>query len=42
MGARGAYNTIDTNVGAYNTACVGEVEEHCSPMRIGYGPDIVV
>ena len=25
----GAYNTVDTNVGAYNTVCVRAVEEHC-------------
>ena len=24
----GAHNTVDTNVGAYNTACVGTVVEH--------------
>ena len=38
----GAYNTVDTNVGAYNTVCVMAVEEQCSYRRIGYGPSIVV
>ena len=38
----GAYNTVDTNVGAYNTVCVRAVEEHCSRRRAGYGPSIVV
>ena len=34
----GAYNTIDTNVGAYNTVCVRAIVEHCSLRRIGCGP----
>ena len=38
----GAHNTVDTNVGAYNTVCVRAVEEHCSRRRTGYGPGIVV
>ena len=38
----GAYNTVDTNVGAYNTVCVRAVEEHYSCRRTGYGPSIVV
>ena len=37
-----AYNTVDTNVGAYNTACVRAIVEHCFRRRIGYGPGIVV
>ena len=37
-----AYNTVDTNVGAYNTVCVKAVEEHCFCRRTGYGPGIVV
>ena len=38
----GAYNTVDINIGAYNTVCVRVVEEHCSHRRAGYGPGIVV
>ena len=38
----GAYNTVDTNAGAYNTVCVRAVVEHCSHRRTGYGPGIVV
>ena len=37
-----AYNTVGTNVGAYNTVCVKAVEEQCSHRRTGYGPGIVV
>ena len=37
-----AHNTVDTNVGAYNTACVRAVVEYCSHRRTGYGPGIVV
>ena len=37
-----AYNTVGTNVGAYNTVCVRAVVEHCSRRRTGYGPGIVV
>ena len=42
MGAQWRYNTVDTNVGAYNTVCVRAVVEHCSRRRTGYGPGIVV
>ena len=28
----GAYNTVGTNVSAYNTVCVRLVVEHCSPL----------
>ena len=38
----GAYNTVDTNVGAYNTICVRAVVGHCSHRRTGYGPGIMV
>ena len=38
----GAYNTVDTNVGAYYNICVRVVEERCSRRRTGYGPGIVV
>ena len=41
MGANGAYNTVDTNVGAYNTICVRAAMEHCSRRRTGYGPGMV-
>ena len=37
-----AYNTVDTNVGAYNTVCVRAVNEHCSRRHTGYGPGIEV
>ena len=37
-----ARNTIDTNVDAYNTACVRVVVEHCFRRRTGYGPNIMV
>ena len=37
-----AYNTVDTNVGAYNIVCVRAVVEHYSRGRTGYGPGIVV
>ena len=40
--SNGAYNTIDTNVGVYNTACVRAVVERCFRRRTGYGPGIVV
>ena len=36
--SNGAYNTVDTNVSAYNTVCVRAVVEHCSRKRIGYDP----
>ena len=38
----GSYNTVDTNVGAYNTVCVSAVGERCSHRRTGYGLGIVV
>ena len=38
----GAYNTIDTDVGAYKTICVRAVVEHYSHRRIGYDPGIMV
>ena len=38
----GAHNTVDTNVGAYNTACVRVVVEHYFRRHTGYGPSIVV
>ena len=38
----GAYNTVDTSVGAYNTVCVRAVEEHYSHKRSGYGSGIEV
>ena len=41
MGARGAYNTIDTNVGTSHTVCVRSVAEHCSRRHSGYGPGTV-
>ena len=37
-----AYNTVDTNVGAYNTVCVRVVVEHRSCRHTGYGPGIMV
>ena len=40
--SNGAYNTVDTNVSAYNTVCVRVVVEHCYRRRTGYGPGIVV
>ena len=36
-----AYNTVDTNVGTYNTVCVRAVEEYCSRRHTGYGPSIM-
>ena len=38
----GAYNTVEINVGAYNTVCVGAVVEHYSHRCIGYGSCTVV
>ena len=29
MGVDGAYNTVEGNVGAYNTVCVRAVAEYC-------------
>ena len=40
--SNGAYNTVDTNIGAYNNVCVRAVVEHYSHRRTGYGPGIVV
>ena len=37
-----AYNTVDTNVGAYNTVCVRVVVKHCSRRCTGYRPCTVV
>jgi len=34
MGVNGAYNTVEGNVGAYNTVHVRVVAEYCT----GYGP----
>ena len=38
MGVNGAHNTIEGNVGAYNTVCVRTVTEYCSYRCSGYGP----
>ena len=38
MGVNGAHNTIEGNVGAYNTVCVRAVAEYYSYRHIGYGP----
>ena len=38
----GAYNIVDTNVGAYNTVYVRAVVEHYSRRRTEYGPGMVV
>ena len=38
MGVNGAYNTIEGNVGTYNTVCVRAVAEYCFCRCIGYGP----
>ena len=38
MGVNDAHNTVEGNVGAYNTVCVRAVVEYCSCRRIGYGP----
>ena len=38
MGVKGAYNTVEGNVGAYNIVCVRAVAEHCSRRCSGYGP----
>ena len=38
MGVNGAHNTIEENVGAYNTVCVREVVEYCFCRCIGYSP----
>ena len=38
MGVNGAYNTVEGNVGAYNTVCVRAVAVYCSFRRTGYGP----
>ena len=38
MGVNGAYNTIEGNVGAYNTVSVRIVVEYYFYRRTGYGP----
>ena len=38
MGVNGAYNTIEGNVGAYNTVCVRAVAEYYSCRCTWYGP----
>ena len=38
MGVNGGHNTVERNVGAYNTVCVRAVAEYCSCRRTGYGP----
>ena len=38
----GAYNTVDISVGANNTVCVRDVEEHYSHRHSGYGSSIEV
>ena len=38
MGVNGAHNTVEGNVGAYNTVCVRAVVEYCSCRCTGYGP----
>ena len=38
MGVNGAHNTVEENVGAYNTVCVREVVEYYFCKCIGYGP----
>ena len=38
MGVNGTHNTVEGNVGAYNTVCVMVVVEYCSYRRTGYGP----
>ena len=38
MGVNGAHNTVEGNVGAYNTICVRAVVEYCSYRRTGYDP----
>jgi len=34
----GAYNTVEENIGAYNTVYVRVVAEYCSYRCIGYSP----
>ena len=38
MGVNGAHNTVEGNVGAYNTICVRPVAEYYSYRRIRHGP----
>ena len=38
MGVNGTHNTVEGNVGAYNTVCVRAVIEYYSCRCIGYGP----
>ena len=38
MGVNGAHNTVEENIGVYNTVCVRAVAEYCSRRRTWYGP----
>ena len=38
MGVNGSHNTVEENVGAYNTVCVREVAEYYFCRFIGYSP----
>jgi len=38
VGVNGAHNTVEENVGAYNTVCVKEVAEYYFCRCTGYGP----
>ena len=38
MGVNGAHNTVEENVGAYNTVCVREVAEYYFCRCTGYSP----
>ena len=38
MGVNDAHNTVEENIGAYNTVCVRAVIEYYSCRCIGYGP----
>ena len=42
MGVNGAHNTVEENIGTYNTVCVRAVAEYCSYRCVGHGPGIVV
>ena len=42
MGVNGSHNTVEGNVGAYNTVCVREVVEYCFAGVQGTMPGIVV
>ena len=37
MGVNGAHNTVEADVGAYNTVYVRAVVEYCPYRQIGYG-----